>query len=219
VAEAGKAAAALLQETNNIAKAIQSVPSPKSPYASVLSSNLAPISRPITISTQAPSLIQAQREIILKITSPSTIENLRAKNPRTLQSHVDRAIEQSKNKHIENIRVVSANQLKSGDLSIKTTNIEEDEALKQFADDWSGRIGSGASVRVPTYGIIAHGICTRSIDMTKFEEVKNELLQDNKPFIPLADIKYIGWLSVAIIVHVGEGTFEIEEAVPDIEVG
>jgi hypothetical protein len=54
--------------------------------------------------------------------------------------------------------------------------------------------------------------------MTKFE-VKNKLLQDNKPFIPLADIKYIGWLSIAIIFHVEEGTFKIEEAVADIEVG
>ena len=41
VAEAGKAAAVILQETNNIAKAIQSVPSPKSSFASALSSNLA----------------------------------------------------------------------------------------------------------------------------------------------------------------------------------
>lgn len=111
------------------------------------------------------------------------------------RNHVDRAIEQSKNKHIENIRVVSANQLKSGHLSIKTTNVEEAEALKQFADDWSGRIGVGASIRVPTYGIIAHGIRRTSMDTTKLEEVKDELLQDNKPFIPLADIKYIGWLS------------------------
>ncbi|PVH72624.1 hypothetical protein DL98DRAFT_595844 [Cadophora sp. DSE1049] len=78
----------------------------------------------------------------------------------------------------------------SGDLSIKITNVEEAEA-----DDWSGRIGNGASVRVPTYGIIAHGIRTRSMDMAKFEEIKEELLLDNKPFIPLADIKYIGWLS------------------------
>ena len=195
VAEAGKAAAVILKETNSIVKDIQSAPSPKSSYASVLSSSSAPISRPITISTQTPSLIQAQREIIVKITNPSTIENLRAKNPRSLQSHVDRAIEQSKNKHIENIRVVSANQLKSGDLSIKNTNIEETEALKQFADDWSGRIGNGASVRVPTYGIIAHGIRTSSMDMEKFDGIKIELLQDNKPFIPLADIKYIGWLS------------------------
>jgi hypothetical protein len=76
VAEAGKIAAAVNQETNNIAKAIQSAPSPKSSYALVLSSNLAPISRPITISTQIPSLTQAQREIIVKITNPSTIASL-----------------------------------------------------------------------------------------------------------------------------------------------
>ena len=56
VAEAGKASAVILQETNNI-KAIQSTPPLKSSYASVLSSNLAPTSRPIIISTQTPSLI------------------------------------------------------------------------------------------------------------------------------------------------------------------
>ena len=67
------------------------------------------------------------------------------------------------------------NQLKSGDLSTKTTNIKEAQALKQFADDWSGRIGSGASVRIPIYGIIAHGIRTRSIDITKFEEAKKRV--------------------------------------------
>jgi len=72
---------------------------------------------------------------------------------------------------------VSANQLKSGDLSIKTTNVEDAEALRQVADDWSGRTGNGSSFRVPTYGIISHGIRTRSMDMTKFEEVKDELLQ------------------------------------------
>jgi hypothetical protein len=33
-----------------------------------------------------------------------------------------------------NIRLALANQLKGGDLSIKATDIEEAEALKQFAD-------------------------------------------------------------------------------------
>jgi len=45
----------------------------------------------------------------VKITDISTIKSLRAKNPRNLQNHVDRAIEQSKNKYIKQIRVVSAN--------------------------------------------------------------------------------------------------------------
>ncbi|KAG4429105.1 hypothetical protein IFR05_015412 [Cadophora sp. M221] len=33
--------------------------------------------------------------------------------------------------------------------------------------------------------------------MEKFDEIKAELLHDNRPFIPNADIKYIGWLSRA----------------------
>jgi hypothetical protein len=70
----------------------------------------------------------------VKIIETSTIEDLQAKDPRTLQSHVDRPIEQIKNKHIEHIRVASANQLKSGNLSIKTTTGEEAEMLRQFAN-------------------------------------------------------------------------------------
>lgn len=126
-AERGKTTTVLLQETNDIAKAmndiakaIGSMPTSKASYASVLSSSAAPLSKPITLSTQTSSVIQAQREIIVKIADPSTIESLRAKNPRNLQSHVDRAIEQSRNQHVERIRVASANQLKSRDLSIKT---------------------------------------------------------------------------------------------------
>ena len=33
------------------------------------------------------------------------------------------------------------------------------------------------------------------MDMNKFNEIRAELLQDNRPFIPQAEIKYIGWLS------------------------
>jgi hypothetical protein len=33
------------------------------------------------------------------------------------------------------------------------------------------------------------------VDVEKFDEIKAELLHDNRPFIPNADIKYIGWLS------------------------
>ena len=45
----------------------------------------------------------------MKILNPSTILNLRVKNLRFLQSYVDYVIEQSKNKHIKNIRVILAN--------------------------------------------------------------------------------------------------------------
>ena len=64
--------------------------------------------KPIALSTKSSSFIQAQREIIVRITGLATIESLRAKHPETL---VDRVIEQCRNKHIERIRVAPANQL------------------------------------------------------------------------------------------------------------
>ncbi|PWI64262.1 hypothetical protein PCL_11336 [Purpureocillium lilacinum] len=60
-----------------------------------------------------PSFVQAQREIIVNIRDPVTIINIRAMSPRSLGAHVDRAIEQSNNEHINKIRVTSSNQLKS----------------------------------------------------------------------------------------------------------
>ncbi|TGO54105.1 hypothetical protein BELL_1540g00010 [Botrytis elliptica] len=178
---------------------IQSSPPSKVSYASVVGSNTTPISKPITISTQTSSFLQAQREIIVEITDAGTIESLRTKPPRNLQNHVDRAIEQSKNSHIEKIRSASANQLKSGDLSIKTLNRSDAEALKRFAEDWIARLGKGTSIRLPTYGILVHGIRISSMDMEKFDEIKAELLHDNRAFVPNADIKYIGWLSRAAL--------------------
>lgn len=81
-------------------------------------------------------------EIIVNIRDPLTVANIRAINPRNLKAHVDRAIEQSGNEHIEHIRVASSNQLKSGYLSIKTTTTSEMEALRQFAEDWERVTGT-----------------------------------------------------------------------------
>ncbi|KAJ6439207.1 reverse transcriptase [Purpureocillium lavendulum] len=96
------------------------------------------------------------------------------------QTYANRAIEQSNNQYIN---------------KIKTVNSAETEALRQFAEDWEHRIGNGATVRILTYGVLAHCIRTSSMDMDHFDEVKDGILQDNKPFIPNAEIKYIGWLT------------------------
>ncbi|GJN78734.1 hypothetical protein PLIIFM63780_002243 [Purpureocillium lilacinum] len=112
------------------------------------------------------SPVQAQREIIVNIRDLVTITNIRAMSPRSLKAqHADRAIGQSNNEHINKIKVVSSNQLKSGDLSIKTVTRAETDALRH------------------------------SMDMDHFDELRDGILQDNKPFIPNAEIKYIGWLT------------------------
>ena len=138
---------------------------------------------------------QTQREVTVNIRDPLTIQSLRAMNSRVLNAHVERAIQRSGNESLTGIKVMSSNQLKSGDLSIRATGSTEAQALRAHTSDWVHRIGAGASVRNPTYGVLAHGIRTSTMDMDKFEDVRDNILQDNRPFIPKAEIKHIGWLT------------------------
>uniref|UniRef100_A0A8H7NA94 CCHC-type domain-containing protein n=1 Tax=Bionectria ochroleuca TaxID=29856 RepID=A0A8H7NA94_BIOOC len=191
-AEASKTAVGMVRELRSAGQNGQ-VAMP-STYAAIAARGILPSSIHNMQSHRA-TPAQALREIIVNIRNPLTVANIRAMNPRNLKAHVDRAIEQSGNEHIKHIRVASTNQLKSGDLSIKTATTEDMEALRQFAEDWEHRLGTNAAVRIPTYGILAHGIRTSSINMNDFEYNRDEILQENKPFIPNASIKYIGWLT------------------------
>ncbi len=76
-----------------------------------------------------------QREIIVNIRNPQTIQSLRTMNPRNLKAHVDQAIAQSENEHITNLGIMSANQLKSRDLSIRTATSSKIQPLRQFTED------------------------------------------------------------------------------------
>ena len=91
-------------------------------------------------------LAQTQWEVVLNIRDPLTIQSLRANNPSNLKAHVERAIQQSNDENIAGVGVLSSNQLKSGDLSIRTASSNEIEALRKSADTWAYRIGSGTSV-------------------------------------------------------------------------
>jgi hypothetical protein len=45
------------------------------------------------------------------------------------------------------------------------------------------------------YMALAHGILTGTMDIEKFEEIINTILQETKPFLLTADIKSMGWLT------------------------
>lgn len=111
---------------------------------------------------------------------------------RVLDAHVERAIQSSGNENIASIEIMSSNQLKSGDLSIRATDSKEAQALGARTVDWVHRIGTGASVRNPTYGVLAYGMRTSTMDMDKFEDVREHILQGNRPFILNAEMEYIG---------------------------
>ena len=71
----------------------------------------------------------------MNIRDPLTIQSLRARNTSNLKLHIQHTIKQSSNKNIASVKIVSSNQLKSGDLGIKIASSSEVEALRQFADD------------------------------------------------------------------------------------
>ncbi|KAL1581997.1 hypothetical protein WHR41_09300 [Cladosporium halotolerans] len=103
-------------------------------YAAVAANGALASGTPSAHAVKAVSL-QAQREVIVSIRNPLTISKLRAMNPRNLKSHIERALEQSQNEHIAHAKIMSSNQLKSGDLSLRTATTSETQALGQFADD------------------------------------------------------------------------------------
>jgi hypothetical protein len=90
-----------------------------------------------TPNTQVPRIpsMQTQRAVVVTIRNPSTALSLRAMKPRNLNAHAERASAQNGNENIARIKVLSSNQLRSGDLSIKTAASNRAEALEQFADN------------------------------------------------------------------------------------
>jgi hypothetical protein len=103
-------------------------------YAAMVARGAPPAGITNAQATRMPPM-QTQREVVVTIRDPTTVLSLRAMNPRNLNAHVERAIAQSRNENISGIRVLSSNQLRSGDLSIKTATSNKTEALKQFANN------------------------------------------------------------------------------------
>ena len=190
--EVAKTAAGMLREIKNKGPS-EGISAPLSYAAAAASGIVAPGSHNIQPVKTMPA--QVQREVIVNIRNPLTIQNLRAMNPRSLEAHIERAIAQSGTDSIQSAKIMSCNQLKSGDLSIKAASSAEAQVLRESAETWASLIGNGSSVRSPTYGVIVHGVRTSSMDMDKFESIRDSILADNRPFIPAANTRYIGWLT------------------------
>lgn len=55
---------------------------------------------------------------------------------------------------------------------------------------WLLRIRNGTTVQIPTLGVLAHDMRTNTMDMSKLDEIRAQILQDNRPFIPCAEIRH-----------------------------
>lgn len=98
-------------------------------YTSVAAGNRLATSIHNPLSQHKVPSTQVLHKIIINIQNPQTITSLRVIKPHSLKAHVDRTIKQSGNKHIEKIKTISTNQLKSGNLSIKTATTADMKVL------------------------------------------------------------------------------------------
>ncbi|KAH4132227.1 hypothetical protein HBH45_181790 [Parastagonospora nodorum] len=90
-----------------------------------------------------------------------------------LNAHAERTITQSGNENITHRKVISSNQLKSRDLSIKTAGVHKGR-------DTDHHIRSSCTQH--TYQLNY---------MNRFKETRDQIVLDNKPFIPQAEIGVI----------------------------
>ena len=92
------------------------------------------------------------------------------------------------------IKIVATHQLKSGDIQIFASTTTEAVQLRQNKG-WLRGLGECAELIVPTYGVIVHGVPTKSINVKDQKATIQRMLADNYTVVPDAEISYVGWLT------------------------
>ncbi|EKG09001.1 Zinc finger CCHC-type protein [Macrophomina phaseolina MS6] len=161
---------------------------------------VAALRTPATAQTQpnlTPSPTEKCRELVIKLTDPQMISHLRSQAPTHLKERINRALKSQTDPEVNKIQVVAAKQLRSGDIAAYTRNQQEKEILQESAHSWAETFGGTARIVTQTYGVIVHGVHTKSIDPSDMENTIKLLQAENKPLLPNAEIKYVGWLTKA----------------------
>lgn len=114
-----------------------------------------------------------------------------------LKDRVNHALAAYSDPNINKIRIVAAKQLRSGDVAVHTKNKQEKDTLQEHTDGWTGTLGDTARVVRQTYGVLVHGVYTKSIDLSDMGNAIKLLEAENKPLLPYTEITYVGWLTKA----------------------
>ena len=132
------------------------------------------------------------RVVTIRLKVRSIVQQYR-NHPATWTKHqVQTSIHE--NSSTKSTKIVAAYQLRSGDIQIYTSTTTEARQLKE-RKGWVKGLGEQAEVIVPTYGVIVHGVSTRSIDIKEQVAVIQQMLADNYTVMPRAEISYVGWLT------------------------
>lgn len=170
-------------------------------YASTAASrpSLLPSSKQRTTVSQISSFRAAQRTIRIRLHSQMTAEVFRTFTATRMKHHIQEAIQRNTNPRMKTLEILTANQMKSGDLTISTATIQDADMLRELAGEWGKEVAEGAVVQIPTYPVVVHGIHSKSIDLSKIEEAKQGIILANNRIVPCTvhKIKRISWISRA----------------------
>jgi hypothetical protein len=132
------------------------------------------------------------REILVKLneTNPeqtsrrATAEDVKEKVNNMLKSHQDPALQKT--------QIIAVKRHPSGDLTLFTQDQRSTEQLIAHREQWQQTLGEKAAVRVPSFGILVHGVSTQMEAYNRMEI--EEKIQWNNPSLEKARVVYSGWL-------------------------
>ena len=154
------------------------------------------------------------REITIKVTDTAFIDRWRARSSNDLRVALNKEIHASINQNIAALTLVAAKQLASGDVQVHTATPKDMETLRKD-QGWIKIMGANSKMVTPTYGVIAHGIPKRSINVQDQKIIIQRMTADNATSIPGLEIVYIGWLVKEQKDHKKDASIVIEFTQPE----
>lgn len=150
----------------------------------------------------APADLGRDREIVVKIRDETAKQQLRQESMSSIVKKVEKAREAAAKRvqsaPLAGTGVIAAWRFPSGDVSLRARSAAEAEVLRHHGTAWIGVFGLGAQIRMPTWGVVAHGIPTKTINLTSTDNVNgviNKLQRENcHTWGSEALIHHIGWL-------------------------
>jgi hypothetical protein len=162
----------------------------------------APLSQGTGSSTPGitPAELGRDSEITVKIHDADIRDRLRRSKPLDIVHRVEQARGEAAKKTnspaLAGAAVIAARQLPSGDVSLRASSAAAAEVLRKYASHWMNVFGGEASIRTPTWGVVAHGIPVASMELKPdtMHKVIAPILAQNPQWGKDARINHIGWL-------------------------
>lgn len=165
--------------------------------------------------------LAADCEVTVKIRDIALREKLRqgtsADVVKMAERSREKAAKQAINAELAETSFIAARMLPSGDICMRARNAAGVGVLEKHADGWVKVFGADAYVRLPTWGVVAHGIPIKSMDLFSPEAMRKTATQlqasNQHTWGQEARILHLGWL-VRPSKNKREGSIVIEFSSP-----